>query len=165
MNNLDSIKTSNTVRLENQEVKFFKKVGLKELILLFDEKDFCENVFYSVLCVKDGKSKKVENHLKESKGSTQTEQTEEMTMINPQGAQEKVIKEVEIDRGVTTRDLLMECVRFYSIRMLVLHLKYLENNDAQLSQEILDKFEQTHPFDSLNEYIESKINGKYLIFF
>ena len=91
------------------------------MIFLFDEIDFCENIFYSVA------------HRR-----------------RPQAAEAS---------PMTTRDLIMETVRFYSIRMLVVHLKYLGESHAEFKRDLVDRFKATHPSETLAEYIQETFEG------
>ena len=115
--------------------KFYKGLNLKDLIFLYDEVDFSENIFYSVIRkTEDSKNVKNSSNI-----------------------------EFDIARGITTEKLILDTVRFYSMRMLVMHLKYLNKTTPEHRDVIIDEFERTHKHDSLIEYIETKLDGKQYI--
>lgn len=54
-------------------------------------------------------------------------------------------------------------IDFYSTRFLILHLLYLTNfteNKKEYQKIIIDKFTETHPFDSLDDFIDRFIEKK-----
>lgn len=60
---------------------------------------------------------------------------------------------------ITSRDLILETVRFYSMRMLVVHLKYLSASETEFRQELVEQFKRTHMHETLTDYIEEKFKG------
>jgi hypothetical protein len=112
---------------------------LKDLIFLFDEIDFSENIFYSIICSKSNTKKKKEI------------------------SEEKM--DFENEERITIDDLILNTVRFYSMRMLVIHLDYLNSVNPEMTNLVMKEFEETHQHDSLSEYIKDHLTckGKFTI--
>lgn len=82
-------------------------------------------------------------------------------------AQHQIDSEDEGSVRVTEEMVVNESIKFYSIRMLILHFKYLQiASEAAATgpqseslrrsygvRKLLDRFRETHPFDSLEEFL------------
>ena len=68
--------------------------------------------------------------------------------------------------GISIDEVVFSIINFYSFRMLITHLKFLEESrhKSDLRERMIERFSQTHPFDSLDEFLKHQLLSSLIIY-